>query len=67
MSHAFVVDFLRVICPVERVRIDIMFMLLNPLMKKYTSVISHVDFLLEIKLVGTSTTHNHYFNDSLEK
>lgn len=67
MSHSFVIDLLHVMCSVERVRIDIVFMLMNHLMKKYKSVISHVNFLLEIELAETSTTLNHYFNDNLKK
>ena len=67
MSHSFVVDLLRVVCPIERVRIGIMSMLMDLLVEKYKLAISHVDFLLEIELAGTPATLNHYFNDSLEK
>jgi hypothetical protein len=67
MAHVFVIDLLRAVCPVERVRIGIMSLLTDHLVEKYKSAISHVNFLLEIELEGTPATLNHYFNDNLEK
>ncbi|KAL8836216.1 MAG: hypothetical protein Q9176_006477, partial [Flavoplaca citrina] len=67
MAHTFVIDLLRVVCPVERVRTGIMSLLTGHLMEKYKAAISHVNFLLEIELDGTPATLNHYFNDNLEK
>ncbi len=67
MVHIFVVDLLRMICLVKRVQNDIMSLLMERLIEKYKASISHVDFLLEIELDGTSATLNHYFNDNLDK
>jgi hypothetical protein len=67
MAHVFVIDLLRAVCPVERVRIGVMSLLTDHLVEKYKSAISHVNFLLEIELEGTPATLNHYFNDNLEK
>ena len=67
LAHTFVVDLLRVVCPVERVQIGLISLLTDPLVENYKSAISHVDFLLEIELEGTPATLNHYFNENLEK
>lgn len=67
MAHSFVVDLLNVVCPVEHVRMGIMPLLMDQLVEKYKSAISHVDFLLGVGLAGTPATLNHYFNDNLEK
>lgn len=67
LAHNFVVDLLRVVCPVERVRAGVMSLLIDRLLDKYQSATSHVKFLLEIELDGTPATLNHYFNENLEK
>ena len=67
MAHTFVIDLLRAVCPIERVRIGIMSLLMDHLVERYKSAISHVNFLLKIELEGTPATLNHYFNDNLEK
>ena len=43
-----------------------MSLLMDRLMEKYQSAISHVKFLLEIELDGTPATLNHCFNENLE-
>lgn len=65
--HNFVVDLLGVVCPVERVQTGVMALLMDRLLEKYQSAISHARFLLEIELDGTPATLNHYFNENLEK
>ncbi|KAL9129208.1 MAG: hypothetical protein Q9217_002277 [Psora testacea] len=65
--YTFIVDLLRVVCPIERVRLGIMSLLMDRLIEKYRLALSHVEFLLEIELDGTPATLNHYFNDNLEK
>lgn len=67
MTHNFVTDLLRVVCPVERVQLGVMSLLSDHLLEKYRSAIAHVHFLLEIELNGTLATLNHYFNENLEK
>lgn len=65
--HNFVIDLLGVVCPFERVQTGVIGLLMDRLLEKYQSAISHVRFLLEIELDGTPATLNHYFNENLEK
>ncbi|KAI9717339.1 MAG: hypothetical protein M1828_007227 [Chrysothrix sp. TS-e1954] len=67
LAHTFVVDLLRVVCPVKRVRQGVMSLLMDHLMRKYRSAIAQANFLLEVELSGTPATLNHYFNDNLQK
>ena len=67
MTHNFVTDLLRVVCPVERVQLGVMSLLSDQLLERYKSAIAHVHFLLEVELNGTPATLNHYFNENLEK
>jgi hypothetical protein len=67
MVHAFVKDLLQHITPNENVRMGIESLLMDELTKKYQNAMSHVNFLLDVELEGTPATHNHYFNDTLEK
>lgn len=67
LTHNFVTDLLRVVCPVERVQLGVMSLLSDHLQEKYRLAIAHVNFLLEIELDGTPATLNHYFNENLEK
>jgi hypothetical protein len=67
MVHAFVKDLLQHITPNENVRMGIESLLMDELEKKYQNAMSHVNFLLDVELEGTPATHNHYFNDTLEK
>lgn len=67
LVHNFVIDLLQVVCPVERVRRGIISLLMDRLMEKYQSAISHVNFLLDVELDGTPATLNHYFNENLQK
>ena len=59
LVYTFVVDLLRVVCPVRRVQRGILSLLMDRLMEKYKSATSHVEFLLEIELDGTPATLNH--------
>jgi len=67
IAYVFVINLLRTVYPVERVRIRVISLLTDYLVEKYKSAISYVNFLLEIELEGTPTTLNYYFNDNLEK
>ena len=67
LTHTFVTDLLRVVCPVERVQLGVMSLLSDHLQEKYRLAIDHVNFLLEIELDGTPATLNHYFSENLEK
>ena len=67
MTHNFVTDLLRVVCPIERVQVGVISLLSDHLLEKYRLAIAHVHFLLKIELDGTPATLNHYFNENLEK
>ena len=67
MIHNFIVDFLHIVCSFERIRMNIMFLFMNRLLKKYQFAIVQIKLLLKIKLEDISTTLNHYFNENLEK
>ena len=67
MTHNFVTDLLRVVCPVKRVQLGVMSLLSDQLLERYKSAIAHVHFLLEVELNRTPATLNHYFNENLEK
>jgi Dynamin family/Dynamin central region len=67
MTHAFICDLLRIVCPDERVRAGLLSRLAENLLAKYKEAYSFAEFLLEVERSGTPTTLNHYFNDNLEK
>jgi hypothetical protein len=67
MVHSFVTDLLKHITPSENVRVGIESLLMDELIKKYQTAVTHVRFLLDVELEGNPATHNHYFNDTLRK
>ena len=62
MTHNFVTDLLRVVCPIERVQLGVISLLSDHLLEKYRLAIAYVHFLLKNELDGTPATLNHYFN-----
>ena len=67
LTHTFIEDLLREICPTRRVRDGILSLLMDQLCTKYKAAIKHVVFLLSVDRDGTPSTLNHYFNDTLQK
>ena len=60
MTHTFVVDLLRVIYSIERVRVDIVPLLKNPWIEKYKSAVSQIDSPPELELNDSLATLNHH-------
>ncbi|KAI5242663.1 dynamin GTPase [Aureobasidium subglaciale] len=67
MAHAFVEDLLGQVCPDDRVRDEIMHVLMEPLLEKYREAIKRSEFLLFVERSSTPITLNKYFNSNLEK
>ena len=67
LTHTFINDLLHQVCPTQRVRENILSLLMDQLCTKYKAAIEHVVFLLAVDLDGTPSTLNHYFNDNLQK
>ena len=67
VTHRYIVEMLEEVCPIQRVREGIMFLLSDDLSKKYQGAINHTYFLLDVELNGVPATLNHYFNDNLQK
>ncbi|KAL8865127.1 MAG: hypothetical protein Q9198_009465 [Flavoplaca austrocitrina] len=67
LVHDFIVKVLRSITPNHRVQRGVVELLMVHLEEKYKKAMDHIRFLLKVELDGTPATHNHYFNDVLEK
>ncbi|KAK4981722.1 hypothetical protein LTR66_009763 [Elasticomyces elasticus] len=67
MAHVFISDLLQLVCPDQRVREELMSVLVEELSTKYHGARDHVRFLLWVERNGTPTTLNHYFSDNLEE
>jgi hypothetical protein len=65
--HNFILGLLRSICADERVRTNLLSILMDELVERYKEALEKVSFLLYVERVGTPITQNHYFNDNLEK
>ena len=67
LVHGFIVKALESVVLNERVREGIMSLLLEGMRDKYAAAMDRAKFLLEVELESAPATHNHYFNDILEK
>ena len=67
LVHSFVITILQHITPNGHVWSGIKSLLMDDLNKKYQRAVDHAKFLLDVELEGIPATHNHYFNDALEK
>ncbi|KAI1210817.1 P-loop containing nucleoside triphosphate hydrolase protein [Annulohypoxylon truncatum] len=66
--HHFIKEILVQICPDERVFDELWDgYLLEKLQDSYHRALTHAKLLLEIEREGVPLTHNHYFNDNLQK
>lgn len=66
MVHRFIDRVLDVICPDKSLKSEMLSVLWDSLVERYTEAIEHVQFLLRVELEGTPMTMNHYFNDNLQ-
>lgn len=67
MTHTFTLKVLSLACPDVRVCQNLLSVLMDQLVERYTSAIDKVKFLLFVERSGTPMTLNHYLNDNLEK
>ncbi|KAJ9269487.1 hypothetical protein DTO212C5_4338 [Paecilomyces variotii] len=67
MTHTFTLKALSLACPDVRVCQNLLSVLMDQLVERYTSAIDKVKFLLFVERSGTPMTLNHYLNDNLEK
>lgn len=67
MTHKFIVKALEIACPDDRVRCNLMSILMDKLLGRYKSAIDKVNFLLHVERSGTPMTLNHYLNSNLKK
>lgn len=67
LVHTVFTDLLGEVTPNEGMRCSVESMLVEELRKRYGAAISHTEFLLKVELESNPATHNHYFNENLEK
>lgn len=67
MTHTFTLKALSLACPDVRVCQNLLSVLMDQLVERYTSAIDKVKFLLFVERSGTPMALNHYLNDNLEK
>ncbi|KAK6065239.1 dynamin family protein [Seiridium cupressi] len=67
LVHSFIMKLLRFVAPNDRVRDELVSVLMDQLTEQYRHAVSHTKFLLEVELQGRPATYNHYFADALEK
>lgn len=65
--HRFILRLLQSLCADERVRTNLLSILMDDLVGKYKKALDQVSFLLFVERGGTPMTENHYFSDNLEK
>lgn len=65
--HRFICELLVVVCADDRVRSNILSLIMDDLLEGYASAVRHVEFILSVERSGTLLTTNHYFSDNLEK
>ncbi|KIX04833.1 uncharacterized protein Z518_05704 [Rhinocladiella mackenziei CBS 650.93] len=65
--HRFIDRVLDSICHERLVKSELLSVLMDGLLERYSKAIDHVRFLLDVERVGTPMTLNHYFTDNLEK
>lgn len=67
LVHRMVTNLLNEVTPDDNMRVAIESLLIGELRRRYREAISLTEFLIQVELEGNPATHNHYFNDTLEK
>jgi hypothetical protein len=63
--HNFIVKVLESVCPDDRVRSNLLSLLMDELVSKYKKALEHVKFLLSVERVGTLMTFDHRFEQKI--
>ncbi|KAI9755240.1 MAG: hypothetical protein M4579_004372 [Chaenotheca gracillima] len=67
LTHKFIAELLKYVCGVERVSKELLSILMDGLVDRYTKTYSMVELFLDVERLNSPKTLNHYFNDNLEK
>lgn len=67
MIHYFIVKVLEKVCPDDRVRGNLLSILVDDLTDKYRDAVERVKFLLHVERIGTPMTLNEYLQENLDK
>ena len=67
MVHGFIDSALETVCPDDNIRESLINRLSDELISRYQKSLSSTRFLLEVESCDTPMTHNHYFNENLQK
>ena len=67
LTHRFILELLKALCPDERVRSELLDVIMEDISKGYKNAMSHVDFILTVERTLKPATQNHYFNENLQK
>ena len=67
MVHGFIDSTLETVCPDDNIRESLINRLSDELISRYQKSLSSTRFLLEVESCDTPMTHNHYFNENLQK
>ncbi|KAF3407828.1 Interferon-induced GTP-binding protein Mx2 [Talaromyces pinophilus] len=67
MTHQFILKALEIACPDDRVRCNLMSILMDKLLGRYRNAIDKVKFLLYVERSSTPMTLNRYLNSNLQK
>lgn len=67
MVHGFIDAALTSVCNDQNIRDALMNRLSDELIRRYQKAVSNTQFLLKVESSDAPMTHNHYFNDNLQK
>jgi hypothetical protein len=67
ITHAFITNLVALTCADEHVSRELLSILMDGLLERYTIALDQVRFLLHVERTGKPMTLNHYFNDNLQK
>lgn len=67
MVHGFIESALEAVCTDDNIREALVNRLSDELISRYQTSLSSTKFLLEVESSDTPMTHNHYFNENLQK
>ncbi|KAL1999666.1 hypothetical protein VTN02DRAFT_4193 [Thermoascus thermophilus] len=67
MVHNFIMKVLEKVCPDDRVRRNLLWVLMDDLLDKYKNAVGGVNFLLNVERTGTLMTLNKHLSDNLQK
>lgn len=67
LTHRYILEQLQILCPDERIRSELLDLLIEPILQGYRNAVAQVDFILNVERSMKPSTQNHYFNDTLRQ